>query len=225
MKRAMHIGWPVVGMVVASLLGVPAIAANETPVTLVQDGAPTMPILVDKALLPLEATTAKTPRNEAAEEAPQPGPEQSRAVRDKALPASRRTLAAVFKDLNEAALLVADKPEYRQRVDQMRMYACYLGLRLKVWEAAAAKNNAATIEAIKAETLFGGRLSDSNMIHSRALLGKGFERHFKPYASLLKGVPEAAELNKGFRRVGPEPTHEELDKLWAQWRASQAASQ
>ena len=41
----------------------------------------------------------------------------------KALTASRRTLAAVFKDLNEAALLVADKPEYRQRVDQMRMYA------------------------------------------------------------------------------------------------------
>ena len=143
----------------------------------------------------------------------------------KALPASRKTLTAAFKDLDEAARLVADKPEYRQRVDQMRMYACYLGLRLKVWEAAAAKNNAATIEAIKAETLFGGRLSDSNMIHSRALLGKGFERHFKPYASLLKGVPEAAEWNKGFRRVGPEPTHEELDKLWAQWRASQAASQ
>jgi hypothetical protein len=82
MKRAMHIGWPVVGMVVASLLGAPAIAANETPVTLVQDGAPTLPILVDKALLPLEGTTAKTPRNEAAEEAPQPGPEQSRAVRE-----------------------------------------------------------------------------------------------------------------------------------------------
>ena len=143
----------------------------------------------------------------------------------KALPASRKTLAAAFKDLDEAARLVADQPEYRQRVDQIRMYACYLWLRMKVWEAAAAKNNAATIEAIKAETLFGGRLSDSNMIHSRALLGKGFERHFKPYASLLKGVPEAAEWNKGFRRVGPEPPHEELDKLWAQWRASQAASQ
>jgi hypothetical protein len=143
----------------------------------------------------------------------------------KALPASRKTLTAVFKDLDEATLLVADKPEYRQRVDQVRMYACYLWLRLKVWEAAAARNNAATLAAIKEETLFGGRLTDVNMIHSRALLGKGFERHFKPYASLLKGVPEAAEWNKGFRRVGPEPTHEELEKLWAQWKASQAGPQ
>jgi hypothetical protein len=30
---------------------------------------------------------------------------------------------------------------------------------------------------------------------------------------------------KGFRRPGPEPTHEELEKLWAQWKASQAAAQ
>src|ERR1035441_4552185 len=82
MKRAMHIGWPVVGMVVASLLGAPAIAANETPVTLVRDGSPTLPILVDKALLPLEGARAETTRSKAAEEAPQPGPEQSRAVRE-----------------------------------------------------------------------------------------------------------------------------------------------
>ena len=58
------------------------------------------------------------------------------------------------------------------------------------------------------------------MIHSRALLGKGFERHFRPYASLLKGVPEAAAWNSGFRHTGPVPTREELEELWTQWRKS-----
>src|ERR1017187_1461082 len=82
MKQAMHIAWAALGMIAPMALVAPAIAANETPVVVVQDGSPTLPIFVDKTLLPLEGITAKTPRNEAAEEAPQPGPEQSRAVRE-----------------------------------------------------------------------------------------------------------------------------------------------
>ena len=68
-------------MVVFALVA-PALAASEMPVALVQDGSPTLPILVDKALLPLEGATANTARGIAAEEAPQPGHEQGRAVRE-----------------------------------------------------------------------------------------------------------------------------------------------
>lgn len=139
----------------------------------------------------------------------------------KPLADSRKTLAAAFKDLDEAARLVADDPACLARVDQLRMYAYYLHLRLKVSEAAASKDPAAIIEAIKNETRFGARLADTNMIHFRALVGKGFVRRFRPYLAILKDVPDAqGESAKGFRGPGQPPSHAELEKLWSQWRAT-----
>ncbi|HEX7904126.1 MAG TPA: DUF4838 domain-containing protein [Chitinophagaceae bacterium] len=130
--------------------------------------------------------------------------------------ASRAALTAAFKDLDEAAKLVANQPKYQQRIDQMRMYAYYLLLRNKVWEAAAAKDNAAIIEAIKNETMFGARLTNTNMIHTKPLLGKGFMRLFKDYEPLLKNIPESQESEKGWRKPGEVPTHAELEQLWSE---------
>ena len=67
-------------------------------------------------------------------------------------PGTKQTLTAVFKGLDAAAKLVAGQAGLRSlRVDHLRMYASYLLLCLKVWEAAAKKDNDATVEAIKEE--------------------------------------------------------------------------
>ena len=130
--------------------------------------------------------------------------------------ASKTTLAAAFKHLDEASKLVSGQPKYQQRVDQIRMYAYYLLLRDKVREAAEAGNDNAVVEAIKDETEFGGRLTNTNMIHTMPLLGKAFMRLFKDYEPLLKDIPESQTPGEGWRQVGEPPTHEELEKLWTQ---------
>jgi hypothetical protein len=130
--------------------------------------------------------------------------------------ASKASLIAAYKDLNEAAKLVSGQPKYQQRIDEIRMYVYYLLLRSKVWEAAAEKNNAGIIEAIKNETLFGARLTNTNMIHTKPLLGKAFMRLFKDYEPLLKDIPESQESEKGWRTPGEPPTHDELEKFWAE---------
>lgn len=130
--------------------------------------------------------------------------------------ASKANLTAAFKDLDEAARLVAGQPKYVQRIDQMRMYAYYLLLRNKVVEAAAMKDTAAIIAAIKNETMFGARLTNTNMIHTKPLLGKAYMRLFKDYEPILKNIPESQESEKGWRKQGETPTHEELDQLWSQ---------
>jgi hypothetical protein len=129
--------------------------------------------------------------------------------------ASKAALVAAFNALDEAAKLVARQPKYQQRVDQIRMYAYYLLLRNKVWEAGASKNNEAIVEAIKNETQFGARLTNTNMIHTKPLLGKAFMRLFKDYEPLLKTIPESQENEKGWRTPGEVPTHAELEQLWA----------
>ena len=48
--------------------------------------------------------------------------------RDVVNPFNRETLKAAFRDLDEAARLVKDRAVYRERVDQMRAYACLLYL-------------------------------------------------------------------------------------------------
>lgn len=129
--------------------------------------------------------------------------------------ASKATLTAAFKDLDEAAKLVANQPKYLSRIDQMRMYAYYLLLRNKVAEAGASKDSAAIVEAIKNETMFGARLTNTNIIHTKPLLGKVFMRLFKDYEPYLKNIPESQESEKGWRKPGEPPTHAELEKLWA----------
>lgn len=130
--------------------------------------------------------------------------------------ASKASLTAAFRDMDEAARLTAGKPAYEQRIDQLRMYTYYLLLREKVREASITKDKTAIVEAIKNETEFGGRLTYTNMIHTRPLLGKAFDRLFKDYEALLKDIPESQTEGKGWRRIGDPATHEELEQLWAQ---------
>ena len=139
---------------------------------------------------------------------------------------SRRTrsapgaLEAAFHDLDDAARLVADSPPHRARVDQLRLYLHYLLLRRRVETAEASGDSKAVLDAIRAETEFGGRLTRTGMIHSRALLGKAFLRRFRKHAKLLESVPEAANWGKGWRRVGAPPTRDELESLWEEGRAA-----
>lgn len=126
-------------------------------------------------------------------------------------------LKAAFRDLDEAARLVRDHPGYRERVDDLRLYAHYLFLRHRLDEA---KDEKAILEAIRAETVFGGRLMETNMIHARPLLGKAFLRRFRKYEKLLVGIPEAQEGPKGWRQAGPPPSREELERLWAEDKAA-----
>ena len=128
--------------------------------------------------------------------------------------ASKASLTAAFKDLDDAAKLVASQPKYLQRIDQLRMYAYYLLLRNKVVEAGATKDSAAIVEAIKNETMFGARLTNTNMIHTKPLLGKAFMRLFKDYEVYLKNIPESQESEKGWRKPAEAPTHTELERLW-----------
>jgi len=66
--------------------------------------------------------------------------------------------------------LLKDQPEYRPRVDHLRLYAHYLYLRTRVEAVAAAKDKAKVRQAIAGETVFGPRLMNTSMIHSRPLM-------------------------------------------------------
>jgi hypothetical protein len=135
----------------------------------------------------------------------------------------RDKLRDLFKDLDQAARLTKDRPDCQARVDQLRMYVHYLVLRQQTTDAGAGKNleanKKAILDAIRAETQFAGRLTYTNMIHSRPLLGKAFLRRFKKFEALLKDVPEAQKQNAGWRAIGQPPTHAELEELWAADRA------
>lgn len=136
------------------------------------------------------------------------------------------TLKAAYRDLDEAARLVKDQPAYRDRVDHLRMYAHYLYLRTRVEAAAATKDKDKVREAIANETIFGARLMNTNMIHSRPLIGKEFYRRFLPYKDYLVGTPEWPEsqrdavtkaAGKGYRQVRADvPDHAELERLWVE---------
>ena len=132
---------------------------------------------------------------------------------------NRDSIKASFQDLDEAARLVQDLAGYRERVDSLRMYMHYLILRLQLEETAKRGDREEVVKAIKAETIFGARLMNTNMIHSRPLIGKAFHRRFRDYMKYLQELPEGQEtkgLNKGFRSVREDvPTHRELDEIWA----------
>jgi hypothetical protein len=131
---------------------------------------------------------------------------------------SKARLKVLFKDLDEAAKLTRDRPDCLARVDHLRMYFHYLVLRHRTTEAGAGQgvsmNKQAVLDAVRAETTFGARLTNTNMIHSRPLLGKAFERRFKKFEALLKTIPEAQTANKGWRAVGQPPTHAEVEAFW-----------
>ena len=70
------------------------------------------------------------------------------------------------------------------------------------------------------------RLTYTNLIHSRPLIGKEFYRRFLPYRAYLEGTPEWPESNsaavqkaagKGFRQIRSDvPDRDELERLWAE---------
>lgn len=74
------------------------------------------------------------------------------------------------------------------------------------------------LAAIEAETVFGGRLNDTNMIHTRPLIGKAFPRRFREFEPLLARLPEENREGKQWRLLGTPPSHEELDSLWEEDR-------
>ena len=90
------------------------------------------------------------------------------------------------------------------------MYLHYLLLRWKVEQAAESGNEKALLEAIRQETVFGGRLTYTNMIHTRPLLGKAFPRRFRRYADALGDLKQT----ESWRTIGDPPDREELDQLW-----------
>jgi hypothetical protein len=128
------------------------------------------------------------------------------------------SLRAAYRDLDEAVKLVPPDSDWRMRVDQLRMYAHYLTLRCRLQQAAESGDPPAILAAIKAETIFDGRLTDTHLIHTRPLLGKAFLRRFKKHEKLLEGIVEAREGGKGWRRTGEPPTSEELAGLWEEDR-------
>jgi hypothetical protein len=140
------------------------------------------------------------------------------------------TLRAAYRDLDEAARLVEDRPEYRARVDHLRLYAHYLYLRTRLDEAARAKDRAKVLAAVRDETVFGARLMDTGLIHSRPLIGREFYRRFLPYKDDLEGTPEwprsqqdtvREAAGKGYRAVrGDVPDREEVERLWAEDKAT-----
>ncbi|MBI2930866.1 MAG: DUF4838 domain-containing protein [Planctomycetes bacterium] len=133
---------------------------------------------------------------------------------------NRETLIASYHDVDEAAGLVRDLPEYRDRVDHLRMYLHYLCLRERLAAVTATGPDSAILDAIREETVFGARLMNTNMIHSRPLIGKAFLRRFSAYQALLATVPEAQTWGTGWRTPREDvPTHEEMEALWAQDKA------
>lgn len=131
-------------------------------------------------------------------------------------------LRAAYRDLDVAARLVGDLPAHRDRVDRLRMYVHYLVLRYRLLQAKRSGEKERILQAIRDETVFGGRLTNTNMVHGRALIGKAFLRRFRDFAPLLKDVPEASEPGRGWRQVGEPPSRDELERLWEEDRATLA---
>jgi hypothetical protein len=124
-------------------------------------------------------------------------------------------LKAAYRDLDEAVRLVPVDSGYRQRIDLLRMYAHYLFLRYRLYQAEQAHDDRHILDAIKAETIFAGQLTNTNMIHSRPLIGKAFLRRFRTHQALLAGVEEAQQAGKGWRQIGDPPTRKQLEMLWS----------
>jgi hypothetical protein len=119
-------------------------------------------------------------------------------------------LRAAFLDLDEAANKVRGREPYAVRVDLIRMYVHYLLLRWDAQQAADSGETSRLVQAIRQETVFGGRLTYTNMIHARPLLGKAFPRRFRQYIDVLGDLDQT----ESWRTIGEPPDREELQRLW-----------
>lgn len=124
-------------------------------------------------------------------------------------------LKAAYQDLDEAVSMVPVDSDHRRRVDLIRMYTHYLLLRYQLHKAEQAGDAQQILQAIKVETTFGGRLTNTNLIHSRPLIGKAFLRRFRKHEDLLADIEEAQRAGKGWRQIGVPPEPDELETLWS----------
>lgn len=123
-------------------------------------------------------------------------------------------LNAAFRDLDQAATQVRRQPQYRDRIDHLRMYLHYLLLRYELEQANQRGDQSGVLTAIKNETEFGGRLTDTHMIHTRPLLGKAFLRRFRKFESIFKDVDGEQRHGQGYRRIGKVPDYQEVQRIW-----------
>jgi hypothetical protein len=144
-------------------------------------------------------------------------PEENEGIHEGAIDVS--ALREAFGYLDEAVRQTRPGSPYRNRIDQLRMYLHYLVLRYRLDEAAEGGDEKEIFEAIKAETLFGGRLTHTGMVHGRALIGKAFLRRFRKFQSVLEGAPEAGKAGSGWRQLGQPPSALELKSIWEEDRA------
>lgn len=129
-------------------------------------------------------------------------------------------LKAAYQDLDEAVRSVPADSAYRCRIDLLRLYAHYLLLRHRLHLAEQSKDRQIIIDAIREETIFGGRLTETHMIHTRALLGKAFLRRFKNHEALLADILDAQQAGKGWRQTGEPPGREEIEAIWSADKAA-----
>jgi hypothetical protein len=176
---------------------------------------------------PLAAVTTRVPASVTTDAVPRPlavQDELGAAEPGKPQEFSLQSLSAAYRDLDEAARRTRDKPEYLRRIDHLRMYVHYLFLRTRVEAAAKTKDTTAVRAAIANETIFGARLMNANVVHSRPLVGKEFYRRFSAYKEFLEGTPEwpmstsaavASAAGKGYRQTRTDvPGADELERLW-----------
>jgi len=130
-----------------------------------------------------------------------------------------RTLALAYRDLQEAVKLTAEQPEYRARVDHIRMYLHFLksyqflqGVPLvlgdKIGKQAYDRLNKQYGEAAVKEKVahlgdYVRRLMDTNLIHSFA------------FNSYLKAVGKTLGCDTAnWQKPGPIPSAAEIDKVF-----------
>lgn len=123
-------------------------------------------------------------------------------------------LRAAYSDLDDAIKLADGDDAILARIDQLRMYMHYLVLRYQLQQAEATGDREKILAAVGEETRFGGRLTYTNMIHTRPLLGKAFLRRFRKHADLLENHPAAGQKSGDWRVIGTPPERDELDRLW-----------
>jgi len=123
-------------------------------------------------------------------------------------------LRGAYRDLDKAMRLAGSNEAILKRIDHLRMYLHYLLLRYDLEQAEASGDRAAILTAIGRETSFGGRLTYTNMIHTRPLLGKAFLRRFRKHAELLEEHAAAQRKTGEWRVIGTPPSRTEIDGLW-----------
>jgi hypothetical protein len=130
---------------------------------------------------------------------------------------SRQTLEQAMLHLDAAERLVINAPAYRDRIDHLRMYMLAMYLRLREWEATQIGDPQQILDAIRDELTFSGRLIATNMVHTRALLNKRYNRLYRQHEQLWQDLPEM-QGKAGWRKVGTTPSRDEVNELWAQAR-------